>query len=170
MTTASDATSYAQLQGGIKYSEGQGRAGVVHFHVNLADLVAGLGAPINALTDDTVDIWDIPIGTKMKGCLLHVVTAATALAAGVAATALIEIGDAESAAGYLAETTIKTVGYTGMIVTDAYAVGTKVYSAAGLLRLTFDGLATSITAGVFDIYLFCFFADIPQAEVSSTWT
>jgi hypothetical protein len=175
MATAHDLTATGKgkqfREGGIKYSSGPGRFGVLHFHFNMEKVIDELGAAITCAGDDTFDFYDIPIGLTIHGCMLDVVTACTALVGGVAGTALINVGDALTStgvtvneSGYLAETTVKTIGQTGMIITDAYGVARKTYAVAHMLRLTWDGTATSVTAGVFDLYFPCSYIDIIHAD------
>ncbi len=162
------AIAFSQFaKGGVKYPQGQGRHGVLHFRLNWADIVVELAAAINPATPDKLDIWTIPVGTQIHGVLLHVVTAATVTA--TAASATVAVGDATTESAYLAATDLKTVGYTGTIITDAFAAATKVYAAALALRLTFAGTATVLLTGLADLYVNCTFFDIGTAEPSD-WT
>jgi hypothetical protein len=168
MTTHSGVAFPQWAQGGVKYPEGQGRFGVVHFHINVETVLASLGAAINPSTPDKLDIWNIPIGCQITGALLRVVTAATTTAAGGSAT--MGVGDEDNESGYIAAATdLKTAGYTGTVVGDTFGAATKVYSAVKKLRLTFGGTATALLTGIFDLFLFCHFADVPQAEPTA-WT
>jgi hypothetical protein len=161
MATAHDLTAAglgAQFSGGgIKYPFGPCRVGTVHLHLNFEKIVAELGVAIDTTAADTIALWEMPIGTQILGCLMHVVVAATTTAA--AGTATLAIGDAGSAAGYLAATTIKTVGYTGMVVGDGYGAARRTIAAATDLVVVTAGTATAILTGIVDIYLPCMFID-----------
>ena len=103
MATAHDLTAAGKGSqfsgGGIKYYEGLGRIGGLHFHFNMATIKVQLGADISCAADDTFDFYDIPVGMTIHGCLLDVVVACTALVGGVAGTALINVGDALTSTG-----------------------------------------------------------------------
>lgn len=157
MTTNYDATtlsgfiSAAPRYGGA--GMGQGVFNVLKFHIDMAKMKAALGT-IDGATSDTIDIWDIPLGTHVLSVLL-VVTGAEASAATVA------IGDQNNAAGWCAATSLASVMTTTLagteITTDVYGlVGGRLYKAANTLRLTFGTLA-DIKAAVFDIYVIAAF-------------
>ena len=152
MATTHDATSLAQFVGSQPAwgtsGEGYGRFYVAKFHVDMAAVAASLAATIDGSASDVIQLWDIPAGTHILSVLLDVTTAE-------GATATVAIGDATSAAGFLAATSINATGQTGTIITDAFgAVGGKMYAATDTLDLTFATLA-DIDAAVFDVYAIC---------------
>ena len=161
MATAHDLTAAgkgAQFSGGgVKYSSGPCRVGTVHLHLNIAKIVAELGVAVDPSAADTIALWEMPIGTVILGCLFHVVTACTVTA--TAATATMAIGDAGSAAGYLAAANMKVVGYTGMVVGDVYGAARRTIAAATDLVVVTAGTATVLLTGIIDIYLPVMFID-----------
>ena len=156
MATTHDATAFAQFKGAMPAwgdsGDGWGRFSVMKFHVDMSAIAEELAATIDGSASDVLQIWDIPAGTHILSCLLDVTTAE-------GATATVSIGDATSAAGFLAATSINSVAQTGTIITDAFgAVGGKMYAATDTLDLTF-ATAADIDAAVFDVYVICVFID-----------
>ncbi len=156
MATTHDATSLAQFKGSEAAwgtsGEGYGRFSVMKFHVDMKDVSDSLAATVDGSASDVLQIWDIPAGTHILSVLLDVTKAE-------GATATVSIGDATSAAGFLAATSINAVAQTGTIITDAFgAVGGKMYAATDTLDLTF-ATAADIDLAVFDVYAICCFID-----------
>ena len=156
MATTHDCTALDQFVGSEPAwggsGDGFGRFSVMKFHVDMAAITAALAAVVDGSASDVIQLWDIPAGTHILSVLLDVTTAE-----GAAAT--VSIGDATSAAGFLAATSINAAAQTGTIITDAFgAVGGKMYAATDTLDLTFGTLA-DIDAAVFDVYAICCFID-----------
>lgn len=148
MATTTDCTSLAQFAG-TNPPYGTGYFGIVKLHCDMASIASAKSIVINGSASDVLQVWDIPVGTQIIGCMISVTTAE-----GAAAT--VAVGDGTNTAGYLAATSINAVAKTGMIVTDAYAAATKVYAATDTIDLLF-ATAADIDAAVFDVYLYCFF-------------
>lgn len=118
---------------------------------DMAALKTSQAWTIDGTAGDYIFALRLPIGSQVHGVLMNVLTACTDTG-----TATVSIGDylastggAVTAAGYMAATTIKTVGYTGTVVGDTYGAATKVYSAEHYLGLTFGGTEANIRTGKF---------------------
>lgn len=158
MATTHDATELAAYTNQVpKWDGGYGHRCVMKFHVDMAELASDLGATIDGSAADVVQLWDIPQGCIIEKVLMNVTTAE-----GAAAT--VAVGDGDSAACYMAATSINALTTTtkggSAITTDAYAiVGGKLYKTADTLDLTF-ATAADIDLAVFDLYVVCEFIDI----------
>jgi hypothetical protein len=134
------------------YGLGQGGSCNVPYLLDFAALTkAGAFATTpNPNNADIIYFGKIPIGAQISGVLMDVLSAATD--AGALTVTIGDYsdvtGDAITAAGYMAATSIKSTGYTGTVLTDAYGAATKVYSAVSYLALTLGGgVATTLTTG-----------------------
>lgn len=156
MATTHDCTEFSQFTAQVPAwgtsGDGFGRFSVMKFHVDMSAIAEELAATVDGSASDVIQLWDIPAGTHILSVLLDVTTAE-----GAAAT--VSIGDATSAAGFLAATSINSVAQTGTIITDAFgAVGGKMYAATDTLDLTF-ATDTDVDTAVFDVYAICVFID-----------
>jgi len=141
--------------------DGFGAFSIMKFHIDMADVAEALAATVDGSASDTLVIWDIPAGTYISAVFMNCTTAE-------GATATVAIGDSDNAAGWMAATSINTLGIpvaTGVasfgktISTDTYgALHGKAYGAVNTLKLTF-ATAADIDLAVFDIYVVCCFID-----------
>jgi hypothetical protein len=126
--------------------DGYGVPTVLKFHVD-CDAIDTLGGFTTGSTD-VYHLWDIPVGWEIRKVFIVVRTAPTDV------TSTIAIGDSDSAACFMAATTMSAADVVGgsAVTTDAYAiVGGRLYIAANILHVTF---ATAAPAGaVFDVYV-----------------
>lgn len=158
MATTHDATELTQFTSQAPaWGGGFGHRTVMKFHVDMAAISTSLAATINGSAADVVQIWDIPQGCIIEKVLMNVTTVE-----GAAAT--VAVGDGDSAACYMAATSINALTTTtkggSAVTTDAYAIiGGKLYKTADTLDLTF-ATAADIDAAVFDLYVVCEFIDI----------
>ena len=169
MATAHDASEFAQFKstapawGGS--GDGFGNFSVLKFHVDMKEVSDELAAAVDGSASDTIAIWDIPAGVHILSVLMNVTKAE-------GATATVAIGDSDSAAGWMAATSINALSVpvaTGVaafggtaVSTDTYGViGGKMYKAVNSLKLLF-ATATDIDLAVFDIYVICCFLDCAQ--------
>jgi len=131
---------------------GFGEPTVIKFHIDI-DEIATLGGYTIGSTD-VLHLWDIPIGTEIRKVMMVCRTAPTAT------TCTVNCGDSDSAACFMAATTLSAAGIIGgsAVTTDAYAiVGGRLYTAANILHMTF---ATAAPAGaVFDLYVYATMVD-----------
>lgn len=157
MATTHNATGFSQFDSSIPAFPGFGHFAIVKLHVDMAAISAELAATVDGSASDVVQIWDIPQGTFIHAVIVDVTTAE-------GATATVAIGDGTSAAGYMAAGSINALTTTtrlGTIITDAFgATGGKLYLATDTLDLTF-ATAADIDLAVFDVYVYCMFADLP---------
>jgi hypothetical protein len=145
--------------------DGFGRYSIMKFHCDMKAISDALGATIDGSASDTLVIWDIPAGTYISAVFMNCIQAE-----GSACT--VAIGDADNAAGWMAATSINTLGVpvaTGVasfgktISSDTYgALHGKAYGAVNTLKLTFATYA-DIDYAVFDIYVVCAFMDCAQS-------
>lgn len=165
MATAHNASEFAQFistepaWGGS--GNGFGTQCVMKFHVDMAAITEELAAVVDGSASDTLAIWDIPAGTYISAVFMNVTTVE-------GATATVAIGDTDSAAGWMAATSINALsindttlvaGFGKTIASDTYgALHGKAYGAVNSLLLTF-ATAADIDAAVFDIYVVCTFID-----------
>lgn len=151
MATAFDATSLATYSTNHPpYGGGAGALAIVKIHVSMPVIAAALGT-ISGGASDTLKIWSIPCGTLIERVLVHPTTAE-------GATCTITIGDGDSAAAYLASSSINATTIVGSIGTDAYvAYGGRLYlNDDSYLTITF-GTDTDVDTAVFDVYVYCWF-------------
>lgn len=131
---------------------GFGESTVLKFHIDI-DAIQTTGE-FTVGSTDALHLWDIPIGTEIRKVMLVVRTAPTDT------TSTAAIGDTDSAACYMAATTLSAADVVGgsAVTTDAYAiVGGRLYTAANILHVTF---ATAAPAGaVFDLYVYATMVD-----------
>lgn len=154
MATTHNATGFAQFLG-TNAPYGSGSFGIVKLHCDMAKIAAELAATVDGSAADVLQVWDVPVGTVVLQALLDVTQAE-----GAAAT--VTIGDATSAAGFLAATSINSVAKTGTIITDAFgATGGKMYAATDTIDLVF-ATAADIDYAIFDVYLYCLFNEAVQ--------
>lgn len=125
---------------------GYGDHFVLKFHLDIDDIATAGGYTIGST--DVLHLWDIPAGTEIRKVMMVVRTAPTAT------TCTAAVGDTDSAACYMAATTLSAADVLGgsAVTTDAYAIiGGRLYIAANILHVTF---ATAAPAGaVFDLYV-----------------
>ena len=158
MATTHDATEFAEFTSSVApWGGGYGQDAVLKFHVDMAAIAAELAATVDGSAADIVQIWDIPQGCIIEKVLMNVTTAE-----GAAAT--VAVGDGDSAACYMAATSINALTTTtkggSAVTTDAYAIiGGKLYKTADTLDLTF-ATAADIDLAVFDLYVVCKFINI----------
>lgn len=163
-----DATAYAGFVGNKPlYEHGNGNIGIVGpFHVDMAAMKTYLGVTIDGNNGDIIQLWDIP-------ALTHIHSVAIKLWTPEGAAATVAIGDATSAAGFLAAFNLNGAAETTAmtIVTDAFMLtGGKGYATTDTLDLTF-ATDTDIAVAVFDVLVFCtqfVFPDI-HALSPSAW-
>ena len=113
---------------------------------------ARLAAGATALAADILEVLPIPAGTIVTNVGMQVVTVS-------GATCTMSIGDVDTAAVYLAATTINTAGWSGgvPIVTGtpgAFAPtqsGGKLYAAANALRVTLSAAPAAAVVRVFAV-------------------
>jgi len=168
MATAHNASEFSQFVGTKPAwggsGNGFGSSSIMKFHVDMADISEELGAVVDGSASDTLAIWDIPAGTYIKAVFMNVTKAE-------GATATVAIGDSDSAAGWMAATSINALSIpvaTGVasfghtIASDTYgALHGKTYGAVNSLILTF-ATAADIDLAVFDVYVLCDFIDVAQ--------
>lgn len=104
-------------------------------------------------SSDVLQLLDIPAGTFVHACWVQLITPEGATAAGT-------LGDASSAAGFVATITLNGTALTwyGPVGTEGYAAfGGKFYDAADTLDLVL-ATAASIETAVIDVYVLATFS------------
>ena len=154
-----DLTDFAQFKAAAPSwglaGNGFGESTVFKFHIDIDAIATEGGYTIGST--DVLYLWDIPIGVEIRKVMMIVRTAPTDV------TSTAAVGDSDSAACYMAATTLSAADVVGgsAVTTDAYAiVGGRLYIAANILKMTF---ATAVPAGaVLDLYVFA--TMIPASE------
>ena len=146
MATNHNATAFAGFVGQSPPAYGGGHFAIYKFHCDMAAIAAELAATVDGSASDTLDIWDIPLGTMILGVFLDVTKVE-----GTAAT--VAIGDNDNSSGYLAASSINAVAKYATIVTDTWGAAHMIYKAAKMLRLLF-ATAADIDLAVFDVYVY----------------
>lgn len=155
--TTTNATALTYFAGTRPSYGSPGVFGIVKLHCNMATIASDLGIVVNAGGTDTLNLWDVPIGTMVLGALLDVTKAE-----GAACTC--SIGDDTNAASLIAAgSDLNAVAKIGTTAAQANHLQNKVFAAGDTIDIVF-ATDTDIDTAVFDIYLYCLFNQDVWAE------
>lgn len=151
MATTHDATSQTPFAGTRPSWGGPGALSVVKLHVDMSAVTTSLAATVDGSAADVLQVWDIPVGTAILGCLLKVTTAE-------GATCTCAVGTNAGANTYIVAGTNlnSTSTIVGTAATDTYGAARMVYATTDTLDVVF-ATDTDIDTCVFDIYVYCVF-------------
>src|SRR4030042_710492 len=148
MATTHDATAQTPFAGTRAGYGGPGAFSIVKLHVDMGDVTTALGATIDGSASDVLEVWDIPVGTHILGCLLKVTTAE-----GAACTCAVGTNAGASTLIAAGTDLNSTATIVGTAVGDTYGAARMVNATADTLDVVFATCADVDTAG-FDIYVY----------------
>jgi len=151
MATTHDATAQGPFVGIRAPYGGPGAFAVVKLHIDMAAVTTALAATVDGSQSDVLQVWDIPVGTCILGCLLKVTKAE-------GTTCTCTVGTNAGANVYIAAGTDlnSTSTIAGTAAGDTYGTARLVNASADTLDVLF-ATAADIDLCVFDIYVYCVF-------------